>query len=308
MYHQLKYGRWFDRYLTRQKKLKQFADQIPHTKVVTASTIANLVERYDCFICGSDQIWNPIGWQPTLFLDFLPKDKVKISYAASIARDNLTGDQLEFIRKHIQNFTAVSVREKNSADILNQIYTDLNIQNMPDPVFLLQESEWGKLIQRKNNAEAFIFAYFLGNENDNREKALKYAKEMGIKIVFAAYLSYPQFKWDKEHSGEISPPLGIEEFLDNIANAYLVLTDSFHAAVFSAIYRTPFYVMPRFKLQDNNSMNSRIINLVEELYIPDRYTDTLSFNYDLKEYELNNISSNLKRLREKGICYLEHLI
>lgn len=307
-FHQLKYGRWFSKYLERQKKLELFVNQIPHTEVVTASTIVNLIDRYDCFICGSDQIWNPVGWQPTLFLNFVPSEKVKISYAASIARDNLTDEQFEFIRTYIKDFTAVSVREKNSADMLNQKYPDLNVQNMPDPVFLLEKSEWEKLIQRENSSQPFIFAYFLGQENGNRESALKYAEKIGIKIIFAAYLSRLQCAWDKEHLKQISTPLGIEDFLNNIANASLVLTDSFHASAFSAILGTPFYAMSRFEEGDKLSMNSRLNNLIEELNIPNRYTNTLSTAYEWHEDELNNISYNLKRLREKGIHYLEHSI
>lgn len=150
---------------------------IPHTRLVTASNISKIVDQFDVFICGSDQIWNPIGWQPTLFLNFVPNNKVKISYAASIARDKLSKDQYDFIRKYVKDFDAISVREKNSAEMLNQMYPDLNIQDMPDPVFLLDECKWEKIIQRSNNSKPFILAYFLGNENDNREKALEFAKK-----------------------------------------------------------------------------------------------------------------------------------
>lgn len=308
MFHQLKYGRWFNNFLARKRKIKLFANQIPHTEVVTASSISNLIDRYDCFICGSDQIWNPIGWQPTLFLDFVPEYKIKISYAASIARDKLSEEQFEFIRKYLKDFTAISVREKNSAKMLNQMYPDLNVQDMPDPVFLLEESEWEKLIHRRNNPEAFIFAYFLGNENTNREKALNYAKKVGIKIIFAAYLEYPQFVWDKKHPEEISSPLGVVDFLDNIANASLVLTDSFHASAFSAILGTPFYVMPRFKHGDKNSMNSRIYDLLRDLNIMKRYINDIPTNYEWDEKELNDIAENIKRLRKKGLSYLEQSI
>lgn len=308
MFHRLMYGRWFNYYLKRHKIIEQFACKIPHTKVVTASTIRGIVELYDCFICGSDQIWNPIGWQTTLFLDFVPKEKNKIAYAASIARDNLTKEELEFIRKYIDDFSAISVREKNSADLLNNKYPELHVQYMPDPVFLLKESEWENIIQRRKNSEKFIFAYFLGDENSNREKALKYAEEIGIKIVFAAYLGYFQFDWDKEHPNQLSNVMGVEDFLDNIANASLVLTDSFHAAAFSIILRTPFYVMPRFNEGDSESMNSRICTLMEDFDLQDRYTNTLRPIYEWSSKELNNISDNLKRLREKGINFLKNSI
>lgn len=305
IFHQIKYGRWFNKYLVRQKKLNLFVNQIPHTEVVTASTIKNLIDRYDCFICGSDQIWNPIGWQPTFFLDFVPDDKVKISYAASIARDNLTKEQLEYIRKFTSDFSAISVREKNSADVLNKSYPELNVQYIPDPVFLLEETEWMKLVKSNKSVKPFIFAYFLGDDDSNREKALTYARNTGLKIIFASHLSISQYQWEKEHLEVISSPLGVEEFLSHIANAELVITDSFHAMAFSAIYKTPFYVLHRFSIADKNSMNSRVVDLVEELQIPNRFTEDLFENYEWSREELDNISSNINRMRCKGLNYLD---
>ena len=308
LYYFFKDHEWMIKYNTLKKEFDSFATLIPHTRLVTASNISKIVDQFDVFICGSDQIWNPIGWQPTLFLNFVPNNKVKISYAASIARDKLSKDQYDFIRKYVKDFDAISVREKNSAEMLNQMYPDLNIQDMPDPVFLLDECEWEKIIQRSNNSKPFILAYFLGNENDNREKALEFAKKIGVKIYFVAYLDYSQSKWDKKHAEENTPPLGVKDFLNNIANASLVLTDSFHASLFSAIYRTPFYVMPRFNDGDNISMNSRILNLIEELNLPNRYTNTLSIYYEWSKDELNNITHNLKRLRKKGTDFLKQSI
>lgn len=304
-YYLLKYGSWYQDYLKRIKLLHQFANKIPHTNVVTASNIDALNKKFDAFICGSDQIWNPIGWQPAFFLDFVPSDKSKISYAASIARDNLSTEQLEYIRKFTSDFSTISVREKKSADLLNKTYPELNVQYMPDPVFLPEENDWMKLVQSKKSAMPFIFAYFLGDEDDNREKALIYARRNGLKILFASYLSFSQYQWEKDHLDVISSPLSVEDFLSYIANATLVLTDSFHAAAFSAIFRTPFYVLPRFKANDKYSMNSRIIDLVGELGIPDRFSEIISDKFEWQNNELDNIKSNTDRLRERGIQYLE---
>ena len=303
--HFIKILPWRIKFRKTIKKMNKFANSISHTRVVTAKTISNLIHEYNIFVCGSDQIWNPVGWQPTLFLNFVPNSKIKISYAASIARDNLTTDQVEYIRKYVKDFSAISVREKKSADMLNRIYPQLDVQYMPDPVFLLEESEWKKFVRSKSSTETFIFGYFLGEDVVNREKALAFSKKLGIKIIFASHLSFSQYKWEKKHQNKICSPLGVEDFLNNIANASLVLTDSFHAAAFSAIYRTPFYVLPRFSLHDKNSMNSRIFDLVEELHIPNRFTENLNEDFEWTVEEKENLSANINRLRIRGIQYLE---
>ena len=306
LYHRVKYGKWFDQYTVRQKKFEAFAETIPHTEVVTAQTISELSNQFDCFVCGSDQIWNPIGWQPILFFDFLPDDKKRISYAASIARDELTEEEYAFMEPYLDKFSAISVREKNSADMLNRKFPKLNVQAVPDPVFLLAEEEWRTLIPKVNEKkDPYIFAYFLGENEENRQKAIQYAEDRKLKIRFASYFDYAQSGWDKKQPELVAPPMGVDEFLQDIANAELVLTDSFHAAAFSSILKTPFYALPRFKAQDKTSMNSRILNLVQELEIPERYTEELDTQYEWRESEWKNIESNLLRMKDCGLNYLQ---
>lgn len=309
LYHRAKYGKWFDQYTVRRKKFEAFAETIPHTEVVTAQTISELSNQFDCFVCGSDQIWNPIGWQPTLFFDFLPDNKKKISYAASIARDELTEKEHAFMKPYLDKFSAISVREKNSADMLNQKFSKLNVQAVPDPVFLLEKDEWVNLIPKsKEKDEPYIFAYFLGENEENRQKAIRYAEDRKLKIRFASYLDYTQSGWDKQHPELLASPMGVEEFLQSIANAELVLTDSFHAAAFSSILKTPFYALPRFKAQDKTSMNSRILNLVQELEIPERYTEELDTQYEWRGSELKSIENNLQRMKNCGLDYLQQAL
>lgn len=309
LYHRAKYGKWFDQYTVRRKKFEAFAETIPHTEVVTAQTISELSNQFDCFVCGSDQIWNPIGWQPTLFFDFLPDNKKKISYAASIARDELTEKEYAFMKPYLDKFSAISVREKNSADMLNQKFSKLNVQAVPDPVFLLEKDEWVNLIPKsKEKDEPYIFAYFLGENEENRQKAIRYAEDRKLKIRFASYLDYTQSGWDKQHPELLASPMGVEEFLQSIANAELVLTDSFHAAAFSSILKTPFYALPRFKAQDKTSMNSRILNLVQELEIPERYTEELDTQYEWRGSELKSIENNLQRMKNCGLDYLQQAL
>lgn len=306
LYHWAKYGKWFDQYTVRRKKFEAFAETIPHTEVVTAQNISKLGDQFDYFVCGSDQIWNPIGWQPTLFFDFLPDDKKRISYAASIARDSLTEEEYDFMKPYLDEFSAISVREKNSADMLNRKFPQLNVQAVPDPVFLLEEEEWRTLIPKVNERKVpYIFAYFLGENDENRQKAIQYAEDRKLKIRFVSYLDYAQSGWDKKHPELLAPPMGVDEFLQDIANAELVLTDSFHAAAFSSILQTPFYALSRFKARDRNSMNSRILNLVQELEIPKRYTETLPVDYQWQEDEQKHINENLNRMQKNGIQFLK---
>lgn len=306
----VKYGKWQYTFEKRNKKLSDFADCIPHTKAVSAKKISKLSAEFDGFICGSDQIWNPIGWQPTFFLNFLPKSKKKVAYAASIARDFLTEDELKFMKQYLVGYSAISVREHNTADILNHYFSDFKIETMPDPVFLLDRSDWNNIKGLNMCEQPYIFAYFLGSGLDNREKAIQYAKESGLRLYIASHLDVESYCWEISHENKYMITPGIQEFLSAISNADLVLTDSFHAAAFSSIFRTPFYALPRFQVSDSNSMNSRLINLVNDLGIQDRYKEciTAGEGYCWNQEELFNLENNLKRLREKGMRFLSNAL
>lgn len=309
IYHWIKYGKWFEQYIVRCKKIENFAASIPHTEVVTAQTISKLNDSYDCFVCGSDQIWNPIGWQPTLFFEFLSDDTKRISYAASVARDKLSEAEYAFMQPYLDKFSVISVREKNTAEMLNQKFPSLDVQAVPDPVFLLTEEEWRLLIPKeKDKEECYIFAYFLGESKENIQKVIQYAANKRMKIRFASYLDYTKAGWEEENSELLTGPLGVEEFLQNIANAEIVLTDSFHAAAFSSIFKTPFYTLPRFKNEDCNSMNSRIFNLLQQLGIMERYTEKLPIEYRWLQNERDYIDQNIAIIRRTGMRYLKEAL
>lgn len=73
-------------------------------------------------------------------------------------------------------------------------------------------------------------------------------------------LTYPVISLtDRDDGSEL--PAGPAEFISLIKNATFVVTDSFHAAVFSSIFETPLSIVHR----DGVSMFSRLQTLAEKL-------------------------------------------
>lgn len=289
-----------------ESKLYEFAETIPHTEFVTADTIKKLNNTYDIFICGSDQIWNPIGWQPTLFLDFVDSDKKKIAYAASVARNQLYVSELKYIQNYTKNFTLVSVREEKSAEIINSFDSTLDVQVMPDPTLLLGEEEWKVITAPRVINEEYIFAYFLGDEEKQREDAIRFAKSQGKRIVFLPYMKKHMFKWDKKHKKYMIENVGIKEFLSLIRYSDIVITDSFHGTIFSIVFEKPFFVMNRFKENDANSMNSRLETLLEDIQMKYRCGDNLleNSNLELNKDEITSIHNYKNKAKLQGLEFL----
>jgi len=310
LYHLLKYRGWMLEFHRRQKLVYDFADTIPHTKKVTASNIGKLANDFDLFICGSDQIWNPIGWQTTLFLDFLPKEKKRIAYAASVSKDILSEKELRFMERYLMNFDRISVREANTTKQLKEHFPDLNIETMPDPVLLLSRETWTKLLVKSQNDEKYILAYFLGHDTDQRNQIISYAKTRNIRLKFISHLDWNDYGWEKNNENFLTGPIGAPEFLSLIANAELVVTDSFHGTVFAAVFDTPFVAVERVMQGKTASMVSRIATILGELGCSERLVRQLEpgKSYSLTAGDIRVINENIDRLRNKGQIFLKEAI
>ncbi|MCR5508179.1 MAG: polysaccharide pyruvyl transferase family protein [Lachnospiraceae bacterium] len=305
-YRYLRYGGWAHGYNKFRTKLDDFAARIPHTERVTAGTISSLKDRYDLFISGSDQIWNPTGYQKELFLDFLPDDVKRIAYAASIARDALNDEEAGFMGRYLPRYDFISVRESSTAEMLNRAFADLDVKCMPDPVFLLKEKDWEGLTVPCEPSQ--IFAYFLGDDEDNREKAKAYAKKNHMSISFVSHKDTHDRRWEVRNREYLAPVMGIGEFLYCIGNAGLVITDSFHASALSCILGTPFLAMPRFKDGDVSSMNSRLRDLTAALGIGERFGKELKEEFGFTGPEKAEIKSRIEDMRSEGLMFLKESI
>ena len=83
---------------------------------------AGLGDRYECFIAGSDRIWNPTWFaKPFHFLNFSKKKEKNIAFSASFGIPALENKQKEEIRRGLNNFSYISVREKSDGDIVKEL-------------------------------------------------------------------------------------------------------------------------------------------------------------------------------------------
>lgn len=289
-----------------EKQIRKFLLSIPHTKKVDSIRLNSLESEFDAYICGSDQIWNPIGWQPAFFLTFT--NKAKISYAASIARDSLSQSEVEYISQNTQDFSALSVREKKNAEFLTK-ELGRKYELVPDPTLLLTEDDWNARFPCKNfTKRPYIFAYFLGFNEAQRNQCIQYANKKGYDIYFIPYMKKESYVWDKTNLSRCVFDYSVDNFIDLIRNAELVMTDSFHGTVFSCIFEKPFYVFNRQLIGNEKSMNSRMDTLFYEMSISsDRMINSIS-DIDKHEFssdELENIRKAKIKWRKIGLDYLK---
>ena len=212
---------------------------------------AELQDKYDYYIVGSDQVWNTDITNKTkaFFLDFV-KNKPKIAYAASYGKDNLNEIEKKWTEECLKDFKAISVREKQSATYLNK-KLNINASVVCDPVFLLTKEQWIDKINLKNKNKSYILVYYMEN-NSTLESIISNIRKIYNCPIIAIKGGVQKLNGIKHIDG-----LGPKDFLKTIYNAELVVTNSFHALAFSIIFNKKVIAF------EHSKWNLRIANLLK---------------------------------------------
>lgn len=260
----------------------------------------------DAFITGSDQVWNLTWYVPAYFLDFVPSEKTKISYAASIGMKSLDDEQKQIFKNSLKDYQAVSVREEASTEMLKEI-SPHTPQYVLDPTLLLSAQEWDEISAERVIEEKYVFCYFLGDDRRERKIAEKYARKRGLKIVTFPHIANKVVRSDF-HFGDIrmfdATP---EQFISLIKHAEYVFTDSFHATVFSNIYHKEYFV---FERAGRKGMGSRIYSLTGLFESEERFCDTakkarLKYIENLPKLDYSREFPHFEEMKEKSMDYLK---
>lgn len=225
----------------------------------------------DILFCGSDQIWNPLCFDDVYFLNFGTKQQKRIAYAPSgIWKDNGQPDEFyEEVGRYISRFNVVTVREKESKEILNK-YTEQRIRDVVDPTLLLSQEEWNQAAAGVPEKEAYIFCYFLGRIRAHKLLLKKIMKDLGVKKVL--FITVGEYAEENNLSAEEEfipvNNAGPAEFITLVRYAQAICTDSFHGIAFSVIYQKQFYIFRRNTLHRHPGANmARQENLLLQLGI-----------------------------------------
>ena len=219
-------------------------------------------EPCDIVIVGSDEVFNctqlnaSFGFSTHLFGKGVNAKKV-ISYAASFGhtcmsdldRYGITSE----VKENLKNFSIISVRDKNSAAIVEQ-FTGIAPLEHVDPVVV------GEFDQRipAPPIKDYIAVYAYGNRI-NREEEISairaFAKKHNKKIVCVGMYQM----WCD--TNVVGTPF---EMVGYIKHADYVITDTFHGCVFSIKYQKQFVAFVR------DSNRNKLTDLLERFALSSR--------------------------------------
>lgn len=206
---------------------------------------SNIKERdFDVLIAGSDQIWRPQYFFSKIenaYLDFAKDwDVRRIAYATSFGTEEweYTEEQTNNCAALLKKFNAVSVRESSAVILCNE-YFGVKAEHVLDPTMLLNKEDYIKLFKDYNAAQSDgnLFCYIL-DEGEGKKTIIDcVAKEKSLKPF---YVNSRYEDPDAPLEERIQQP--VEKWLRAFYDAEFVITDSFHACVFSIIFNKPFIV------------------------------------------------------------------
>lgn len=273
--------------LKRKRSFDRFTQQylkITNTGYTSNDALKKATPEADAYICGSDQIWNSLhknGRDPAFYLDFAPESKIKLAYAASFATDTIADEFKPFVKEKVQKLDGVGVREISGVKILH----DLDIEEalpVVDPVFLLGTDDWDQVGNLKFN-EKFILIYDFDKSALIERLARQIARLKGYKI-------YSISPWKIKYADKSFHYDGPQTFVSLVRNAEYVISNSFHAVVFSLIYKKNLIAVNR-----TENINTRMRDLLEEINLGGRLVHSnpnlkellADINYDVPEKILN---------------------
>lgn len=257
-----------------------------------------MLPEADVYCTGSDQVWGIIGnvdYDKNYFLDFASGKKC-ISYAASFGKSDLSEKLKQDLSNLLKKYSSVLVREKSAKELLGNF--GVKAEQVLDPTLLLNKEEWEKVTDNSIKDTGYVLIYQLHNNKKLEKYAKEFADRTGRKLIRISVSWLYMFK-----SGKLVYLPTPGEFLGYFKNCDYVITDSFHATVFSIIFNKEFVdVLPK-------GTGTRIVSLLEILGLENRVVDDYNdFSIIDKMIDYTLVKKKLKQEQIKSLELLKDSI
>lgn len=288
-------------------KFEAFTRTLPLSeRLTTNQTFQALENRFDAFVCGSDQIWNPAIVSETntldthFLLDFVT-DKPRLSYASSMGTYVYNSQQAEEVRCCLSRFSGLSVREQDTADYLTTLL-QRQVETVVDPTLLLTHEQWLQSLEHSpegfvpanRNHNAFILVYALKKDAQLKAVIEHYRHALGFEVICIDQDPFLNYVPDL-HLRDASP----SDFVELFNQAAFVITNSFHGVCFSVNFNKSFVVT------EPPTGRNRILNLLEQVELQARFIA----GPDLPEIDTidwDKVNGLLDASRQRSIAYLNN--
>ena len=285
------------------KYIQTFINQ--HITIRQVRSFKDILEiDYEALVVGSDQVWRPKYFKEPIELAYFSfaKDwkKVKrIAYATSFGVDywEYSPEQTQKCRELVSLFDGISVREDSALELCSS-YLGTSAIHILDPVLLLDVKDYRCLFEAKSlvKSKGDLLTYILDE---------KPVKDYIVDTIAKRY-HYKSFRANSRYENMLAPleeriQPSVEQWLKDFYEAKFVVTDSFHATVFSILFGKPFVVIGNQKRGLSRIQSLLKMFRLEKHLIFD--VEGLNPNIDYT-FDTDDIKQTLSRLRETAKNYL----
>lgn len=274
-------------------------------KFDTPEAIHKAPPKYDVYVTGSDQTWNPkhTKGDTTFLLSFVPDNGRKISFSASIAAKDMSQEYSGIFEKYLKKYDALSVRDSNGAEVVHSIINKSALVTL-DPTLILNREEWSEFALNEKSEyknEKYIIFYLITHSFDPRpyiyELLFKLQQESGYKVY--SFTKIPkELNIDFDDCSDIS----VENFISLFEHASFVVTSSFHGTAFAANFGIPLYSV----VNDLNGHDDRQASLLSKLGIENCLVSVgTHFSEINPKYDVIEEQNKLNKLRSCALSYLK---
>lgn len=278
------------RYKLVQKQNKytwKFADKYIHRKEYR-DFVEIKESDFDAIIVGSDQVWRPRYFPKHIsnaFLSFAKEWNIRrIAYAPSFGTDNweYTEEETAICKELIKLFSFVSVREISGIELLKNKLNYPSAKLGIDPCILLTKEEYITLFKKKHctSSKGNLLTYIIDTTPEKQLFIDRLAIEKRLKPFKVNSNIESATATLKER--KCTQP-AVEKWIRGFYDAEYVITDSFHACIFSIIFGKPFLV-----IGNKERGLARFTSLLELFNLKDRLI------INLNEFSTAKIHSNVK--------------
>lgn len=278
-----------DKYFPKYKK-----KYLPLTKTYKSLEELKQEDFGDAYLCaGSDQIW---GYKlfskvdPAYFLEFGSNRNKYFSFSASFGRTDFDEEYYHSLDKFLEKFSFITVREQSGVSLVER-YTSYKAEHVLDPTLMVAREFWHTFANKKIKEKPFILLYQLRWNKEIDQYVKELAKRKGLKIIRVSTFLYDYAKFGKKKILK-SPDYVLSLFRE----ARYVVTDSFHATVFSLVFNRKFIdFLPK-------TTHERISDLLKVVNLSDRMASCTEKDFGIidKEIDWNMVNTVLQDKRKES--------
>lgn len=267
-------------------------------KIESDNDFYSLNNESDVFIVGSDQVWNQKiarvhheNASSNIYqLGFVEKGKKRLSLSASFGVDFFYGeeDEKQNFAKLIKKFDAISVREDSGVKILKDDFGVFSTQ-LIDGAFFINSDVLENLTSDFGNTDDKYIAVFTLPYYKNMVWYKKYLQKI------SDYFKLPLKVMDFDNK------ISVEKWLSFIKKSEFVVSDSYHAIIFSIIFNKPFVQLKNALAQSRFEALYKLLGVQACILDENIKEDNIQFFYENKWSSVNEKISKEIEKAEKWV-------